>query len=319
MEHFAKPSRAQLDAAFPYERLTITGKIGDALWHPLWLGRLAADDDAKEENKSVARDLAHKRREATALAAVRAWNKDNTQPAPVLSVLEGVSRRCALVAVVHIRDGRSGGKQRAWDCSSLEPLSDAVAAAGGLLVAMAETHRDGDLDLVLVSPHIDVDSLGQTSAASTSLKVRGRIVYGNGKNSVWAALAEEGDDDEDDDAEDDEPSAARRPRRGAARAPVAPPKPVKSPEEIAVVPCFVRDALERGRPALDDDAQSFRAHYACFQRNPTDPEDTRIIRIKGKSTGKNARQHFGEFYPTGGYGIWNPGFVPKDPPRASHP
>ena len=323
MENFPKPSRAQLDAAFPYECLTVTGKIDDPLWDPCWRQLLALDDDAHGDTVMMARDLAHKRREATALAAVRAWNKDNTQPAPVLSVLEGNSRRCALVAVVHIRDGRSGGKKRAWDCSVLEPLSDAVAAAGGLLVAMAETHRDGDLDLVLVSPHIDVESLGNTSAASTSLKERGRIVYCNGKNCVWAALAEEGDDDDDDDADDEAPSIANRPRRGGAAAvPVAPPKPVKSPEEIAAAPCFMLDALTRGRPVLDDDAAPFRAHYSCFERTRTDPEDTRIIRIRKDgaqvSTGKTARQYFGEFYPTSGFGKWNPGFSPKDPPESSY-
>merc|ERR1719271_1524650 len=57
MEFFEKPSAAQLNAAFPYQRLTITGKSGDALWHQLYRLRLAADDDAKEDNKLVARDL----------------------------------------------------------------------------------------------------------------------------------------------------------------------------------------------------------------------------------------------------------------------
>ena len=313
MEFFEKPSRAELDAAVPYERLTITGKIGDALWHPLWLGRLAADDAAKEDNKLVARDLTHKRRDATALAVVDVWNQDQTQPVPVLSVLEeGGSRRCAIVAIA------DGTKRRADDSPTLEPLADAVAAAGGLLVVRQKEHRANnvDLDLLLVSPHVDVDSLGKTSVASNFLKVRGRIVYCNGKNSVWAALAEEDDDDEDDDSEDDAPSAARRPRRGAVRAPVAPPKPVKSPEEIAAFQCFVRDALETGRPVLDDDAALFRAHYSCFERTRTDPADTRKIYIKRVSTGKTPRQHFGEFYPTGGHGRV-PGFSPKDPPTGS--
>ena len=78
------------------------------------------------------------------------------------------------------------------------------------------------------------------------------------------------------------------------------------------------DALTRGRPVLDDDAAPFRAHYSCFERNRTDPADTRIIRIKNRTTGKNAHQYFGEFYPTGGYGKWNPGFLPKGPPGASY-
>ena len=66
-------------------------------------------------------------------------------------------------------------------------------------------------------------------------------------------------------------------------------------------------------------AKQFREHYACFERNRTDPEDTRIIRIGTRMTGKNAHQYFGEFYPAEGYGRWNPGFLPKDPPRASYP
>mgnify|MGYP004363890313 CR=1 FL=1 len=69
---------------------------------------------------------------------------------------------------------------------------------------------------------------------------------------------------------------------------------------------------------LDDAAKPFREHYACFERNRTDPEDTRIIRIDGARTGKTARQYFGEFYPTSGFGKWNPGFLPKGPPMASY-
>ena len=131
MEFFEKPSRAELDAAFPYEHLTITGKIRDALWHPLWLLRLAADDDAKEDNKLVARDLTRAQREATALAVVDAWNKDPTQPIPVFSVREGDgSRRCAFIAIC---DGQSGGWLRAEDRSTFEPFADAVAAEGGVL------------------------------------------------------------------------------------------------------------------------------------------------------------------------------------------
>ena len=317
MEFFEKPSRAELDAAFPYKNLTVTGRVGDALWHPLYRLRLAADDDAKEDNKLVARDLTRARREVTALAVVDAWNKDRTRPVPVFSVREGDgSRRCAFVA---IEDGRAASRFRAEDCSTLEPLADAVAAAGGRLVVVQKQHRADvdDLDLLLVSPHVDVDSLGKTSTASTSLKVNGVIVYGNGRNSFWAAFAE---NDDNDDAKDEAPSVARprRARRSAAAAPVAPPKPVKSPEEIADLPCFVRDALERGRPVLDDDAESFRAHYSCLERTRTDPEDTRIIRIKNVSTGKTARQYFGEFYPTSGFGKWNPGFSPKDPPAGSY-
>ena len=179
---------------------------------------------------------------------------------------------------------------------------------------MSQKHRDVTPDLVLVSPHVDVEKTSDSFAVS-SLKASGAIVYCNGRNSFWAAFAENDDDDDTKEA----PSAARRPRRrGAAAAPVAPPKPVKSPEEIADLPCFVRDALENRLAVLDDDAQSFRAHYACWERNRTDPADTRIIRIKNRTTGKNAHQYFGEFYPTGGYGKWNPGFVPKDPPAASY-
>jgi len=166
-------------------------------------------------------------------------------------------------------------------------------------------------DLVLVSPHVDVEKTSDSFAVS-SLKASGAIVYCNGRNSFWAAFAENDDDDDTKEA----PSAARRPRRGAVRAPVAPPKPVKSPEEIAALPCFMRDALTSGRPVLDDDAKSFRAHYSCFERTRTDPADTRKIYIKRVSTGKTPRQHFGEFYPTGGHGRV-PGFSPKDPPTGS--
>ena len=59
MEFFEKPSRAELDAAFPYKRLTITGNIGDALWDPFWQLRLAADNDAKGELVPVSRALTH--------------------------------------------------------------------------------------------------------------------------------------------------------------------------------------------------------------------------------------------------------------------
>ena len=183
---------------------------------------------------------------------------------------------------------------------------------------MSQKHRDVTPDLVLVSPHVDVEKTSDSFAVS-SLKASGAIVYCNGRNSFWAAFAENDDDDDTKEA----PSAARRPRRrGAAAAPVAPPKPVKSPEEIADLPCFVRDALENRLAVLDDDAQSFRAHYSCFERNRTDPEDTRIIIIKKDgarvNTGKTARQYFGEFYPTSGFGKWNPGFLPKGPPMASY-
>ena len=304
MEYFAKPSRAQLDAAFPYERLTITGNIGDALWDPFWQLRLAADDDAKGELVTVARALAHKRRDATAWEAVDAWNQDRTQPVPVLSVLEeGGSRRCAILVIA------DGTTRRADDYPALEPLADAVAAAGGRLVVLKADHRDADLDLVLVSPHVDVKSLG--TWASTSLKASGAIVYGNGRNSFWAALAEEDDDDEDDDAEDEAPSVASRPRRGA-RVPVAPPKPVKSPEEIAALPCFMLDALTRGRPVLDDDAEPFRAHYSCFERRRTDPNEQRK-----RSNVKIAWERYGEFYPLNGRG-GAPAFVEKDPPEVSY-
>jgi hypothetical protein len=309
MENFPKPSRAQLDAAFPYERLTITGKIRDALWHPLWLRRLAADDDAKEDNKLVARDLTRARRKATALAVVDDWNKDPTQPVPVFSVVDGGSRRCAFVA---IDDGESGG-WRADDRSTFEPLTDAVAAAGGLLVNLNSAHRDVGLDLVLVSPHTE---LGKTGDSQVDLKLNGRVVFGNARNWFWAALAEQGDDDDDDDTEE-APSAARRPRRGAAAAPVAPPKPVKSPQEIADLPCFVRDALEMGRPVLDDDAESFRAHYSCFERNRTDPNDKRKIKFQGRRTGKTAHQVHGEFYPPD-YNQAPGGFSRKDPPMGSY-
>ena len=206
MEFFEKPSAAQLNAAFPYQRLTITGKSGDALWHQLYRLRLAADDDAKEDNKLVARDLTRARREATALAVVAAFNEDPSQPIPVFSVVDGVSRRCAFVA---IDDGRPASRFRAEDSSLFEQLADAVALAGGRFGVLKADHRNGvqDLDVVLVSPHIDVEIMGTQSWALTSLKVGCRIVYCNGRSSFWAALAEEDDDDEDDDAEDDEPSA----------------------------------------------------------------------------------------------------------------
>ena len=192
-----------------------------------------------------------------------------------------------------------------------------MAALGGLLVVLSKKHRNVDLDLVLVSPHVDVESLGTRDGPlrdSTPLKESGAIVYCNGRNSFWAAFAENDDDDDTKEA----PSAARRPRRrGAAAAPVAPPKPVKSPEEIADLPCFVRDALEMGRPVLDDDAESFRAHYSCFERNRTDPNDKRKIKFQGRRTGKTAHQVHGEFYPPD-YNQAPGGFSRKDPPMGSY-
>ena len=98
---------------------------------------------------------------------------------------------------------------------------------------------------------------------------------------------------------------------GAAAVPVAPPKPVKSPEEIAALPCFVRDALERGRPVLDDDAALFRAHYSCFERRRTDPNEQRK-----RSNVKTAWERYGEFYPLGRGGAQS--FVEKDPPESSY-
>ena len=216
MENFPKPSRAELDAAFPYKRLTITGNIGDALWDPFWQLRLAADNDAKGELVPVARALTHKRRDATAWEAVDAWNQDQTQPVPVLSVLEEEgSRRCAIVAIA------DGTKRRADDSPTLEPLADAVAALGGLLVVLSKKHRNVDLDLVLVSPHVDVESLGTRDGPlrdSTPLKESGAIVYCNGRNGFWVAFAEKDDDDDDDNTEE-APSVARRPRRGTQQPP----------------------------------------------------------------------------------------------------
>ena len=97
----------------------------------------------------------------------------------------------------------------------------------------------------------------------------------------------------------------------------------QSAAELAEAPCFVLDALDAGEPVLDDAAKPFREHYACYKRNPTDPANTDIIRIHDAErghyrTGKTARQYFGEFYPTSGFGKWNPGFLPKDPPRTSY-
>ena len=219
MEFFEKPSAAQLNAAFPYQRLTITGKSGDALWHQLYRLRLAADDDAKEDNKLVARDLTRARREATALAVVAAYNEDRTRHIPLFSVREDdSSRRCAFIAIC---DGQSGG-WRAEDRSTFEPLADALAEEGGRLVVLSQKHRDVTPDLVLVSPHVDVESLGTRDGPlrdSTPLKESGAIVYCNGRNGFWVAFAEKDDDDDDDDTEE-APSVARRPRRGAV-APLA--------------------------------------------------------------------------------------------------
>ena len=93
---------------------------------------------------------------------------------------------------------------------------------------------------------------------------------------------------------------------------MAPPKPVKSPEEIAAVSCFVRDALEKGRPVLDDDAALFRAHYSCFERRRTDPN----AKSRWPSE-KTAWERYGEFYPLNGRG-GAPAFVEKDPPESSY-
>ena len=179
---------------------------------------------------------------------------------------------------------------------------------------MNPDHRDVNLDLVLVSPHVDVESLGTRDGPlrdSTPLKESGAIVYCNGRNGFWVAFAEKDDDDDDDDTEE-APSVARRPRRGA----VAPLKPVKSPEEIAALPCFVQDALTRGRPVLDDDAQSFRAHYSCFERNRTDPNKTRR-RPSELTPWEKFHEEHGDFYPPD-YNRPPGGFSPKDPPTGSY-
>ena len=161
----------------------------------------------------------------------------------------------------------------------------------------------------------------------TTLKLGARIVFVNWQNSEHGAESypsTPGSLFGIHHAADAAGSLARnRPRRGAVPAAATPAAPAESVAELAAAPCFVLDALKAGQPVLDDAAKQFREHYACFERNRTDPEDTREIRIHDAErgyvrTGKTARQHFGEFYPTSGYGWAHPGFLPKDPPRASY-
>ena len=201
-------------------------------------------------------------------------------------------------------------------------MADEVAKAGGICVSVKD-HGLGEPDVVLVGRGV---KLKQDGAHITTLKLDARIVHVNWQNGEHGAESHPGTRGSlvgRNVAPASDSRASGRARRGAAPAAATPAEPAESAEALAAAPCFVLDAVKAGQPVLDDAAKRFREHYACFERNRTDPADTRIIRIHDAErgnvrTGKTARQYFGEFYPTGGYGKWNPGFLPKGPPGASY-
>ena len=316
---FATPTDADLDAAVPYKKLTINGEPDGPLFAPIWKERLALDDEYAEKTWTQSRDALRAMRDATAKAVVAAWNAEKTGPPPVFSIaLDDGSgdRRCACVAF------SSGLAQnphkRTEDTYEYGAVADAVAAAGGVFVALDPSERwSPSLDLVLVGRGTDCGACHRLM----TLKADARVVFVNWQNSEHGAESYPGTIGSlvgRRMAPAVGSLAQSRPKRGAAPAAATPAAPTESAAELAEAPCFVLDALKAGGAVLDDDAKRFREHYACFERNRTDPEDTRIIRIDGARTGKTARQYFGEFYPTSGFGKWNPGFLPKDPPRTSY-
>ena len=321
---FATPTDADLDAAVPYKELTLNGEPDGPKFAPIWEERLDDDDENADDTWEKSHDALRATRLATAKAAVAAWNLEKEGPPPVFSIAvdDGSGeRRCARVTLFH----RSCGKSE--DTFEYEPMVDAVAAAGGVFVALDDRWGGAAAvraDVVLVGHGVRFSSRG---TVVTTLKLGARIVFVNWQNSEHGAESypsTPGSLFGIHHAADAAGSLARnRPRRGAVPAAATPAAPAESVAELAAAPCFVLDALKAGQPVLDDAAKQFREHYACFERNRTDPEDTREIRIHDAErgyvrTGKTARQHFGEFYPTSGYGWAHPGFLPKDPPRASY-
>ena len=318
-EHFATPTDADLDAAPCYDDLTINGARGGLKFAPIWRRRLALDNKYADKTWTESRDAARARHVAAAHGRVAAWNLERNGPPPVFSIAldDGSSeRRCARVAF--FSELAANPNKRTEDTYEYEPMANAVAEAGGICVSVKD-HGLGAPDLVLVGCGVNLTMRG---THCTTLKIDARIVHVNWQLPEWGA--------------ESHPStigslfgrrraaasgslAGRRARRGAAPTAATPAAPTESAAELAAAPCFVLDALKAGQPVLDDAAKRFRDHYACFERNRTDPADMRLIRVENVRTGKTAHQYFGEFYPTGGFGRQVPGFSPKDPPTASYP
>ena len=324
---FAMPTDADLDAAMPYKELTINGEPDGPLFAPIWKERLDDDDENADDTWTESRDALRATRGATAKAVVAAWNLEKIGPPPSFSIaLDGSSgeRRCACVAMSS--ELSSNRSKRTEDTYEYGPVADVVAAAGGVLVVLDDRHGPSP-DVILVGRGATLGTVGHDAvSSSTALKLDARVVFVNWQNSEHDAESYPGTIGSlvgRRMAPAAGSLAQNRPRRGAAPAVATPAAPAESAEVLAEAPCFVLDALKAGGAVLDDAAKPFREHYACFERNRTDPEDTREIRIHDAErgyvrTGKTARQHFGEFYPTSGYGWAHPGFLPKDPPRASY-
>ena len=315
---FAMPTDADLDAAVPYKELTINGAPDGPKFAPIWKERLALDDKYANDTWTESRDALRATRLATAKAVVAAWNLEKEGLAPVFSVLldaESGERRCARVAMSS--ELAPNPHTRTGDTHEYGPMANAVAEAGGVLVALDD--RCGSRpDVLLVGRGT---KCGAQGTVMTTLKADARVVCVNWQNSEYGAESHPGTIGSlvsRDMAPAAGSLAQNRPRRGAAPAAATPAAPVETAEALAGAPCFVLDALDAGEPVLDDDAKQFREHYACFERTRTDPADTRLIKVDGQKTDKTAHQYFGEFYPTGGLGRV-PGFSPRDPPRASYP
>ena len=314
---FATPADADLDAAVPYEKLTINGASDGPLFAPIWEERLDDDDEHDDGTWEESRDALRATRIAAALAAVAAWNVEKEGPAPVFSIARGDGsgeRRCARVTLFH----RSGGNSE--DTHEYEPMANAVAAAGGVFVALDDRWGGAKAvraDVVLMGRGARFSSKGATI---TALKLDSRIVHVNWRNSEHGAESHPGTPGSlfgRSAAPASGSIAQGRPKRGAAPAAATPAAPAESAAELAAAPCFVLDALKAGQPVLDDAAKRFREHYAFFERNRTDRNETRKRGHRPTAWEKFHEEH-GDFYPPD-YRGEGCAFNDLPPPRASYP
>ena len=320
---FATPTDADLDAAVPYEKLTINSARGGPLFAPIWRRRLALDDKNADDTWTVSRDALRATRVATAKAVVAACNEDETLPVPPFSIAlnDGSGlRRCALVAFSS--ELKANPIKRTEDTHEYGPMADEVAAAGGVFVALdaLDERRGSRPDIVLVGHGISFKAHGPVV---TALKLDARVVYVNWKHGEYGAESHPGTPGSlvgRNLAPATGSLARTRPTRGASRvaAPAAatPAAPAESVESLAGAPCFVLDALKAGQPVLDDAAKRFREHYACFERNRTDRNETRKRGHRPTAWEKFHEEH-GDFYPPD-YNRPPGGFSPKDPPTGSY-
>jgi len=316
---FATPTDADLDAAVPYEKLTINGAADGPLFAPIWEERLDDDDENDDGTWEDSRDASRATRLATALAAVAAWNLEKEGPPPVFSVLldaESGERRCARVAMSS--ELAANPNKRTEDTDEYGPVADAVAEAGGVLVALLNEGRAPPYpDVVLVGRGTNCSAPG---TVMTTLKLDARVVSVNWQNSEHGAESHPGSVGSLFGRRGVAAAgslAGSRARRGAAPAAATPAAPAESVAELAAAPCFVLDALKAGLPVLDDAAKPFREHYACFERNRTGGPNEQRKRSNCPTPWERYHEEHGDFYPPSGVS-GHPGFLPRDPPRASY-